>query len=57
MKVVVINVFQKLVIEDGCEKTTRRTAVHVTRYQKFNVNCVLFYVFVVLFLKHSTKTV
>ena len=30
MKVVVINVFQKLVIEDGYEKTTRRTAAHVT---------------------------
>lgn len=33
MKIIVINVFQKPVTEDGCENT-RRTAVHVTRYQK-----------------------
>ncbi|XFG06937.1 hypothetical protein AB1E19_010561 [Capra hircus] len=33
MKIIVINVFQKPVTEDGCENT-RRIAAHVTRYQK-----------------------
>lgn len=48
--------FSRNCSQDGCDKITRSTTA-CNEVPKVNVNCVLFYVFVVLFMKSGPKNV